>query len=61
MNIQNREYGETYEKYLEYLDEDEIKAYDNQVKTVRKECSYCKTAIYDNSSTQTYKVCQIIP
>lgn len=51
MNIQNREYGETYEKYLEYLDEDEIKAYDNQVKTVRKECSYCKTAIYDNSST----------
>lgn len=56
MNVQREEFADTFEKYLDYLDEDEIKDFDTQLKSQRKECSYCKQTIYDNPINQGWKV-----
>ncbi len=42
MSVQKDEYADTFEKFLDYLDEEDIKDLDKEVKHSRKECSYCK-------------------
>ncbi len=56
MNVQNKEFADTFEKYLDYLDEEDIKDIDTQIKNQRKECSYCKQTIYENFISQGWKV-----
>ena len=56
MSVQKDEYADTFEKFLDYLDEEDIKDMDKEIKTQRKECSYCKQTIYDNGVSQSWKV-----
>ena len=42
MNVQKEDFADTFEKYLDYLDEEDIKDFDSHMKSQRKECSYCK-------------------
>lgn len=60
INVQREDFADTYEKFLEYLDEDDAKAYDTLIKNTRKECSYCKQTIYDNPVTQGWKVLLVV-
>ena len=53
--VQRKDYTDTFEKYLDYLDEEDIKDFDSKAKTQRKECTYCKQAIYDNLIYQSWK------
>eukprot|EP00347_Sterkiella_histriomuscorum_P003810 403362853 len=55
MHVQKEDFADTFEKYLDYLDEDDLKDFDTQMKSQRKECSYCKQTIYDNTVTQSWK------
>ena len=56
MNVPKEEYTNTFEKYLEYMDEEDMRAIDSQLKSTRKECKFCKQVIYDTSAMQIYKV-----
>ena len=56
MTISREDFADRIDKFLEYLDEDDLKAYDSQLKNARKECSYCKQTIYDTNINQGWKV-----
>lgn len=48
MNVTRPEYTHTYDRYLEYLDQDDILEYESRLKAERKQCSSCHKYYYGN-------------
>lgn len=48
MNVTHIEFTHTYDRYLQYLDEQDIIQYENQLKAERNRCSYWHKFYYGN-------------
>lgn len=48
MNVTHPEFTHTYDRYLQYLDDEDIIEYETQLKAERKQCVYCHRFFYGN-------------
>ena len=48
MNVSHPEYTHTYDRYLQYIEDQDIIEYENQLKADRKQCVCCHKYYYGN-------------
>ena len=55
MAVQSKEFAETFENFVDFPDTEDIRAYVESMQGNKKECSYCKNAIFDTQGAQSWK------